>query len=212
VAQKYWKTTRRESLLKRRREELDFIFSFARVNFSSMDTLGLEKYREKLKEFLTEGLLSDDISLDYLKGLQAHVRERMQDIKDASSQLLGDIPLWEVTTSLRVSLNPKGGVVGLQPDDLDRFIIKLTPQVGSGESLDDGKALSVLWLTGLVEDLGLQPSRFRVCSKCNNYFYQPTTREKNYCSSQCAGAVRQARYEERKKGKGVVSENKTDQG
>jgi hypothetical protein len=69
-----------------------------------------------------------------------------------STELSGDITLWEVTTSLRVSMNPKKGVVRVPHDDRDRFIMKLIPQVGSGESLDGGKALSVLWLTGLIEE------------------------------------------------------------
>jgi hypothetical protein len=198
---KYWKAREEEKLLQRRREELDWILSFAKADFSSMDTPESQGLRKSLEGFLVGASFPGGISADYLRKLQAHVRERMQTIVNSSLDYWGNLDLWQITTSLSLRMNPEKAVMGVPKEEWDRFILKLTPQVEPGLSLDYGKALFDLWLTELITDLDLQPSRLRVCSKCQSYFYQPTKREKNYCSPQCAGAARQARYEERKRGR-----------
>jgi hypothetical protein len=200
---KYWKARKEGKLIQRRREELDFIFAFAKANFSSMDTPESQGLRERLSGFLQDASFPGGISADYLKGLQAHVRERIQTIVDQSSGWAWrGLELWNIPTSLSLRMNPEKAVVGVPNDDeWDRFILKLSPQVEPGPPLDYGKAFLDVWLAELTGDLDLQPSRFRVCSKCQSYFYQPTKRAKNFCSPQCAGAARQARYEERKRGR-----------
>jgi hypothetical protein len=207
---KYWKTRKEMKVIKRRREELDFIFSFARANFSSMAVPESQELRERLEGFLLEASFPKDLSADYLKGLQTHVRERIQAIVDQSSGWAWrGLELWHVPTSLSLRMNPEKAVMGVPDDDaLDRFILKLAPQVEPSPSLDYGKAFLDVSLAELIGDLNLQPSRFRVCSKCRNFFYQPTKRAKNFCSPQCAGAARQARYEKRKRGKGVLIKEK----
>ena len=70
--------------------------------------------------------------------------------------------------------------------------------------MEKDKELLDARLTELVVSLDLKPSRFRKCGECGSYFYQPTTREKNYCSPRCAAKVRKRRFIDRKKEKGVV--------
>jgi hypothetical protein len=197
---KYWKARKGEKLLQKRREELDWILSFARADFSSTETPETKELRKRLGGFLLGASFPEGISADYLKRLQAHVRKRIQTIVDSSLNFWRNQDLWHVTTWLSLKMDPVKAVMGVPEDDAwDRFILKLSPRTTAGPSLNYGKALIDLRLAELIGDLNLQPSRFRVCSKCQSYFYQPTKREKNYCSPQCAGAARQARYEERKR-------------
>jgi hypothetical protein len=202
---KYWKARSEEKLLQRRREELDFILGFARANFSSMDASESQGLRKSLEGFLVGASFPGGISADYLRGLQAHLRKRIQTIVDRSSWAWRNLDLWDVKTSLSLKMDPVKAVMGVPDDDAwDRFILKLTPQGKSDRSLGYAKAYLDVWLIQLIGDLDLQPSRFRVCSKCQSHFYQATKRAKNFCSPQCAGAARQARYEQRKRRRGVM--------
>jgi len=55
-------------------------------------------------------------------------------------------------------------------------------------------------LLNIINALGSDIMRIRRCKKegCNIFFWQPTKREKNYCSQKCAGAVRQRKFKEGK--------------
>lgn len=202
---KYWKARKGEKLLQKRREELDFMLSFARADFSSTDIPETKELRKRLGGFLQGDSFPGGISADYLKRLQAHVRKRIQTIVNQSAGWAWrGLELWKVTTSLSLKMDPVKTMGVPSDDEYDRFFLKLTPRTTAGPSLNYGKALFDLRLAELIGDLNLQPSRFRVCSKCQSYFYQPTKRAKNFCSPQCAGAARQARYEQRKRRRGVM--------
>lgn len=43
----------------------------------------------------------------------------------------------------------------------------------------------------LIMRLHLEPTRFKRCIRCNNYFYQKTKRLMRYCGPRCANAERQ---------------------
>ena len=43
----------------------------------------------------------------------------------------------------------------------------------------------------LIMRLHLEPTRFKKCIRCNNYFYQKTKRLTRYCGIKCANAGRQ---------------------
>lgn len=51
-------------------------------------------------------------------------------------------------------------------------------------------------LLNVVSALGSDLMRIKKCKKdgCDTFFWQPTNRQKNYCSQKCAGAVRQKKY------------------
>jgi len=51
-------------------------------------------------------------------------------------------------------------------------------------------------LLNIINAFGSDIMRIRRCMKikCENFFWQPTKRKKNYCSQKCAGAVRQKKY------------------
>lgn len=55
-------------------------------------------------------------------------------------------------------------------------------------------------LINLIRDLNLEPWRFKKCQRCGSPYYQFSYREKKYCSQECAGAVRQADFRNKRKG------------
>lgn len=61
----------------------------------------------------------------------------------------------------------------------------------------------------LIFSLNLTPKRFKRCSKCLKYFYQPTARDTEYCSKECSGVVRQARYDKKKREERRINEKTT---
>jgi len=73
------------------------------------------------------------------------------------------------------------------------------PDMGESDTLEREKTRLDTLLADLLKDLNLIPSRFRICRRCGNIFYQPTGRAKHYCSERCAGAVRQARFVEKQR-------------
>ena len=65
--------------------------------------------------------------------------------------------------------------------------------------LEKGLAESVL--ADILIKGGLTPSHFKRCKHCNNYFYQLTKRNKEYCSNNCSSIVRQRAFQKAKKKK-----------
>jgi hypothetical protein len=66
-------------------------------------------------------------------------------------------------------------------------------------NLQQGKKLADLALIDLLLDHDLLISRFRKCGKCGKYFYQPTKKEKIYCSQKCSNAARQMTHQRKKR-------------
>jgi uncharacterized OB-fold protein len=58
--------------------------------------------------------------------------------------------------------------------------------------MEDEKRRVNLRLVDLIWNLDLKPGRFRKCLKCGKYFYQPASRERNYCSTK-GGEKRESR-------------------
>jgi endogenous inhibitor of DNA gyrase (YacG/DUF329 family) len=55
-------------------------------------------------------------------------------------------------------------------------------------------------LIDIIRDLDFKPNRFHQCPRCGNFFYQPTEKEKIYCSIRCGDAVRLQKFrKERRK-------------
>ena len=210
--QKYWKSMKPSSLHKKQRDHLGLMLAFANLE------LQLDK-----KDHLNDRAISDfirfvvsgDVSshrfsplvknseIHRLKKLEAaaeghetigiiqhHLRNRIFKIMEYMVKYPVKMPLWEMEGAIRLVIHPGDyftEMFTLQVEDFDDVNKQLTDLID-------------LRLAELIRDLDLHPKRFRECLKCSRLFYQPTSREKNYCSVKCSGAVRQARFQKRLKG------------
>ena len=193
MKKKYWKSLKNKSLTDERLGQLESLFAFVNLDLTANGNKGIQKIAAEYFDRLTLGLVNSDIrslifkhdDIDLFRKVQSHLAHRIEANIDASENLW-DMPL----------LNVEVWVHGRE----NRFtvILKLD-DTGPEELLEKGKQLIDFCFLTLLSDLDLKPKRFRKCQKCKNYFYQPTTREKNYCSAKCANAVRQARFQKNKK-------------
>jgi hypothetical protein len=123
---------------------------------------------------------------EFLGQLQAHLRSRLDDIMKAAA--LGR----------RKDLFESVGVRSLVADlQADRFFEEFVEKESQGDPLEIEKAAIDNRLVELIRDLDLRPGHFKKCRRCQRYFYQFTSREKNFCSLRCAGTARQAEYMKR---------------
>ena len=197
----YWTSQEILKARKRQPEDLLFFFEFLGMDLETAGHGKIQEIRKKLAAGALEPLAlgKEEGKAPYLE-LQHHIRGRIEKIITTSRGFWDDkLMNVEIHGSLGIRILPRGGI-GVNGKTGDRFIETFTPSIDeSVDRITRAKALMDLWLADLIRDLGLQPSRFRVCAKCGRYFYQPTSRRRNYCSRKCAGAVRQARYEKRKR-------------
>ena len=182
-------------------EDLQVLFDFANTELGPAADENLADLRNQLLSGPLMPLgVEDKQAAELLPEIQSHLRERFRLIMaKAESFWEEELLSIDFRGTLRVGVVPRGAA-GREPHATDRFFESFTPSLNQGKgALENAKTLIDLWLAELIQDLGLQPSRFSRCAKCGKVFYQPTSRKKNYCSKQCAGAVRQARYEKRKR-------------
>lgn len=209
---KYWKSQKDSHFLKARRGDLQNMLDFLNANIGTvgkdqlMDLIatyagfmGAGKKGPPFSQFMRDlgyylGGLGPNSTPEVLQErkqffsqLQLHLRERVEEtIKAVNS----DKPLHICNIERKIVVDPS----------LDRFVEEpLFEKMQSQDALGHETRKIDIAFADLLRDLDLRPSRFRICLKCRGVFYQPTLREKNYCSLRCAGAVRQARYEKRKR-------------
>ena len=210
--QKYWKSTKPSSLLKKQRGHLGLMLAFANLEMQTVKKNNLDD--RPISEFI-HFVVSGDVSshrfsplvdkseIHRLKNLEAaagdpetigiiqqHLRNRIFKIMEYIVKYPVKMPLWEMKGAIRLIINPG-----------DHFSEMFTLQVDDSDNVNKQLMNMVdLRLAELIRDLNLQPKRFRECLKCSRLFYQPTSREKNYCSVKCEGAARQARFQKKLKG------------
>jgi len=209
--QKYWKSTKPSSLLKKQRGHLGLMLTVANLELQpdKKDHLNDRAISDFIR-FVVSGdvgshsfsPLVDKSEIHRLKKLEAaagdpeaigiiqhHLRNRIFKIMEYIVNYPVKMPLWEMKGAVRLIINPGNHFTKeftLQVDDFDNVNKQLTDLID-------------LRLAELIRDLDLHPMRFRECPKCSRLFYQPTSREKNYCSVKCAGAVRQANFQKKLK-------------
>jgi hypothetical protein len=124
----------------------------------------------------------------FLRALQAHLKARIEGIMEAIAS--GQVrTIFEARGKRRIAADPQEG----------RFLETFVEDQKSGDPLALEKQYLDERLISLISALELDPGRFKRCSRCNGFFYQFSPRERKYCSRQCAGAVHQAHFRERKK-------------
>jgi hypothetical protein len=195
----YWKSQRNIDLEKRHRENLGLLLWLSNQDVEEKERKKLEWIEEGYEKLLGKKSLDGRRSTPvFLEKLRTHIRGRIESIINASLQLHDEIPLWQVGGVLQIAVTPIGvtGVAVGKDYFTMRFIFG-----GRGKyarsSLERAKELIDARLTEIVLSLDLKPSRFKKCPECGAYFYQPTSREKNYCSAGCAAKVRKRRFLEK---------------
>ncbi len=124
----------------------------------------------------------------FLRALQAHLKATIEGIMEAAAS--GEVrTIFEDRGKRRIAADPGKG----------RFVETFVKDQKSEEPLALEKQYLDQRLFNLIRDLELDPGLFKRCSRCNGVFYQFSPREGKYCSRQCAGAVHQAHFRERKK-------------
>jgi hypothetical protein len=198
---KYWSVPKGPSSAPKLRWQLDAVMAFAKCELT---TQASDDQGAKIKTFAKFLLASDHaaqgdwgdrvLNAEALR-VQQHLRERLDQITTGGA-FGTETPLWKSRVVITFSSETVKG----------RFVEKLSLDLAKRTShLNMLKAIVDLRLIELVRDLELKPQRFRHCDRCHTVFYQPTERVKNFCSSRCAGTIRQARYTQRK-GKEIEKE------
>jgi hypothetical protein len=215
---KYWKSQKNPHFLKVRRNNLEHMLDFLNANIGTMGKDQLMDLVETYTRFIGGGQQGPPFSQFmqdhgyYFGGLGPNssvgvLKERSQFLAELQSHLreIIEASIRGVNSGETLYLCNIQRRVVVEPS-LDRFIEEaLVEKIQSQDALEDEKRKIDIVFANIIRDLDLKPSRFRICLKCRKVFYQPTSRGKNFCSARCAGAVRQARYEKRKREKAKVS-------
>ena len=212
MAEKYWKSQKSADLIDLNRKNLEGMVSFLNADIQSMrenslvdlihnlalfqrygmtgfQLLDFTKHYTRLAGELSSGSTQEAIleRKEFFAKIQTHLKGRVNQII-ASAQSGTQSLLFKIPGIQKISVYSAG---------------QFQREFDLGEDLkdpvEDEKRRADLRLVDLIWDLDLKPGRFRKCVKCQKYFYQPTSRERNYCSTRCAVAVRQVEFQKKKK-------------
>ncbi len=175
---------------KEKRAELDFLLGFANADLTREENR--RRYSTLMDRIWQHPALHEDnrgrVANDdfvYIKdSLQRHLRSRLRNVIK-NSKMLWSIPLWRVSGSVCIELDPMGKCFQ------ERFELR---KVKPGNEVKALKKIIDLWLTEIIRELDFSPRRIGRCHLCGGYFFQPTKKEKRYCSEKCSNAVRQQKY------------------
>jgi len=133
---------------------------------------------------------------DFLIQLQTHIRSRLQSIINSVESVTAG--------KADTLINMKGSRRILIDPNKDRFLYGFWPdKVRSDDQLDIDaeKDLADLIFSDYIQNNELLPSRFGKCAweKCEGFYYQRTAKKRIYCSTRCANAANQAKFQAKKK-------------
>jgi len=182
----HWTSKKQISLVSERREQLDLFFEFANTDLKENENDQLVRQIHDLFNSLMTGhqencpdLLSAENG-NLIIGLQKHLRARLKKIIH-NTKLLWEMPLWKLGGSIELTVDAKTNQF------YERFRLR---KIKSGNELKALKRIVDLAIIEIIRDLDSKPNRFLQCPRCGIFFYQPTEREKTYCSIRCGDAVR----------------------
>ncbi len=182
----HWTSKKKKSVINERREQLDLILQFGNSDLRANENDHLvRQFHDFLRSVVTGHQescpdLSSNENDDLIYGLQKHLRARLEKIIH-NTKLLWEMPLWKIAGSVEFTMDAREGRF------YHRFHLrKIKPE----NELKALKRIIDLALIEIIRDLDSKPNRFRKCTRCGNYFYQPTERKKVYCSIKCGDAVR----------------------
>ena len=198
-----WTSRRNPKLERELRVHLGNVIGFANLGVSQLGSSRLEEHLEShpdsIRDFVVFLKASDStcweswISVSNIKDatlLHAHLCKRIDEIITKTGLIVA-ITLWRLSGVMELTTEPLKGRFG------QYFSIRWTK---SGSVLSRLKKVIDLRVGELIRDLDLKPTRFRRCERCRSYFYQPTAKDRNFCSLRCAGTARQARFIKKRRG------------
>jgi len=200
---RYWTSKKQKAVVSERRKQLNLLFQFANTEFKEdrNDQL-VRQIHDLLKSILTghqEGcpdLLGAE-NEELVNGLQKHLCARLKKVIH-NTKLLWEMPLWKIGGSIEFTMDSK------TKRFYERFRLR---RMTGGNDLKALKRIIDLALIEIIRDLDFKPNRFRQCPRCGSFFYQPTEKEKAYCSIRCGDAVRLQKFrKERRKAQGEKPE------
>ena len=122
--------------------------------------------------------------------IQSHLRSKLEMIISGTNDI--GSALIEIKGTLKLSLGnePKVFVEEFQLEGVNQDF---------GLDLGHEKLLADLVFSEMIREFDLKPDRFRKCKRCKKIFYQPTEKKKEFCSTKCGNASRQAEWMKKKK-------------
>jgi hypothetical protein len=192
---KNWTSKKQRSVISEKRDYLDVLIGIANVDltngssnqivreFTDFLNLMMVQHRE------THPFAMSAEKTEIMQGLQKHLRARFNKIIH-NTKLLVEMPLWTIRGSLKFTVENKAGRFH------ERFRFQ---KVKEGNELKAMKQLIDLALIEIIRDLDFKPRRFNQCPKCKSCFYQPTEKERIYCSTKCGDAIRLQKFRKEKK-------------
>lgn len=192
---KYWTSKKSKSVVEERRAELDLLIAFANADLTTpvsrhLQTRALDHLYRHPALHPDNRNWKVDVQSDYIIGaVQRRLRLRLCNIID-NKLMLAEMPLWEINGSVSFALNP------IKNRFHERFQLE---KFKSGNEIDALKKIMDIWLVEIIRDLDFSPRRFGQCLKCDGLFYNPTAKERIYCSTRCGGAARQDKFREERR-------------
>lgn len=121
---------------------------------------------------------------NFFSELGRHVRSRMVGSDDGSQPS----SIFDIKGKLIIELNEKGD------EYIEQFVPDRLGIIKSEPDLDDDKFLLDYAFLMTIKEENIRPDRFNQCKRptCKAIFYQHTAKKKEYCSTKCSGAKRQA--------------------
>ena len=195
IMQKNWTAKKQGEIIHKRRDHLDVLMEFSNADLTngSNDDL-IRRFTDFLNSMMhqhkeTHPYIIGAENTLIIQGLQKHLRARFKKII-RNTGLLVEMPLWTVRGSLNFT------VKNLDGRFYERFRFQ---KVKKSDELKAMKQLIDLALIEIIRDLDFKPRRFHQCPKCKSYFYQPTEKERIYCSTRCGDAMRLKKFRKEKK-------------
>jgi len=199
----HWISKTQKTVVNERRKQLNLLFQFANAELkeNKNDQLVLQIH-DLLKSVVTghqescpDLLGAENDALP--NGLQNHLCARLKKVIH-NTKLLWEMPLWKIGGSIEFTMDAKG----------KRFYERVRlRKMKPGNELKALKRIVDLAFIEIIRDLDFKPNRFRQCPRCESFYYQPTEKEKTYCSIRCGDAVRLQKFRnERRKVQGEKPE------
>jgi len=191
---KYWTSKKLKSLVRERRKQLDLLFEYVNADLAEKST---DHIKRRIQDFLNTILVGSpeqcprlgDAEGDLLaSALQKHLCDRFDAIIH-NTKLLVEMPLWSVRGSLEFTVENISGRFN------ERFFFY---NIKGGNEISMLKRLIDLALIEIIRDLDFNPRRFHQCPRCGIYYYQPTERDKNCCSTRCSDAIRLQKFRKKR--------------
>ena len=122
---------------------------------------------------------------DFFVEVQKHLQNRVGTLVKSLQKTDEVIIFSSLPGNYKIVLDPKSNSVK------GNFVAAERLQETKRLDLDIEKDLADIAFSELLLDHDIFPDRFKRCPGCGTYFYQPTAREKTYCSNSCGHALRQ---------------------